>query len=155
MNGISKACGLILASLLGFQSSVGFCVCHPGESDPPPKVDLTRFDPHTGSRTDEHPCHSHAAEGEPSHPGLKTETNEVPQDHDEDHSCCCLRKDESAVKSEACTFCFQKGKFSSLALQTVSVGKVSFGMPLLGKYCQAHAPPHSVPLFIKQRSLLI
>lgn len=154
----TKAFGLIVASLLSFQSSVGLCVCHSGETHPPAKFDRSLAASPADSNTDEHPCHSHQThqnKAEPSHSSFNAEANEPTRGHDQDHGCCCIRKDESAVKSEIDTFCFQKGKFSSVALQAVSIGGISFGMPLLGKYGQAHAPPYEIPLYLSLKTLRI
>ena len=152
MSLFSKTFGVFLASLLGFQSSLAFCICHRGENHQP-KFALS----HATTHEEEHPCHTNPGNEEPpdTQSDLKTGTNKSTENHESEHGCCCIRKDDSAVKSETCTLCFQKGKFSSVALRAGSVGEVFFGVPLLGKYCQAHAPPYETPLYLSLKTLRI
>jgi len=148
----ANSVGIVLASLLGFQSSLAFCVCHSGETHST-KIAL----PHAAGTEEEHPCHGQAEGNTAAHSsgGIAQEHRAGTDSHDQNHGCCCIRKDNAAVKSETCANCFSKEKYSSVAFHSASVSDLSDTTPFLSKYCHSHAPPQETPLYLRLKTLRI
>lgn len=155
VKGFSKSLGVILASLLGFQSSLAFCVCHSGETHPTKQTKGALSQ--SASHEDKHPCHGHSDETQThsSNVAIGQEHPVETDGHDQNHACCCIRKDETAVKSETCSTCFPKEKHTPVVFHSASVGDLSYDTLLLAKYCHSHAPPCETPLYLRLKSIRI